>query len=224
MARPKTNFNFKIPTSWDEVTLDTFINLQALYKDDYKPSFTEIISVLSNIKKEELNNYPALIIEKVMDNLTFLSTPITNETNNTITINGERYIVNTEEELLFGEYVDAQTILDADRSNFKAILGILCRKEDEVYNDVFIAKKLNKRIEMFGQQPITKVYPIISFFLNKWILSPQNMKSYSEKLLDHTNQLVMSIEDSLKNGTGKKSFLNSPMRKLKKLKKSLKYI
>ena len=221
MGRPRQNFKFNLPEKWDDITLEKFIELQSLYKDEHKPTYVEIISVLSNISEQELREYPALVIDKVMDNLQFLSEPITKESLNTIDIDGERYIINYMEELKFGEFVDVQTVLDADKDNFPAILSIICRKEGEIYNDEYIAKLQPKRMEMFAKQPVTKVYPIINFFLNLSMLSLNNIQSFSENLKDQTNHILTALENSQRNGIGLKFFMNSPMKKLKKLRKQL---
>ena len=221
MARPKQNFKIAIPESWDEITLEKFIQLQSLYQEENKPTIKEIISVLSEIPLNELNQYPAIIIEKIADKIDYLKDNISNDILNYIDIDGERYTINHMEELKFGEYVDVQTVLDGDRNNFPAILGILCRKEGEIYNDDFIALELNKRIEMFAHQPITKIYPMIGFFLNLYLLSPNNIQLFSEKLKDHTNHILTVTEDLVRSGTGLKRFMNSPMKKLKKLRKQL---
>ena len=220
----ENNFNITIPTSWDEITLNQFVKLQSLYANENKPSFNEIISVLTNIELNELNEYPYFIIEKLMDKLDYLSQEITDKVSNKIEINGETYQINYLEHLKFGEYVDVNTVIDGDKNNFKAILAILCRKEGEIYNDDFIALELNKRMDMFDMQPITKVYPLINFFLHCNNLSENNMKSYLEMLKDQANRIVTHYINSLKNGDGRKHFLNWRMRKLQKLLKSIKSI
>lgn len=219
-----TEYNITIPTSWDEITLNTFIKLQSLYANENKPSFNEIISVLTNIELNELNEYPYFIIEKLMDKLDYLSQEITDKASNKIEINGETYQINYLEHLKFGEYVDVNTVIDGDKNNFKAILAILCRKEGEIYNDDFIALELNKRMDMFDMQPITKVYPLINFFLTLSMTSEHNMKSYLENLKDLASHTVQHYINSLKNGHGRRQFLNWRMRKLQKLKKSLECI
>lgn len=224
MGRPRKNFKINIPEKWEDITLETFIKLQALYKDDNKPTYIDIISTLTKISIEELKEYPALVIEKVMDKLSFLSEPINNDIFNYIDIDNERYIINHMEELKFGEFVDVQTVLDADRSNFPAILSIICRKEGEVYNDEFIAKYQQKRMDMFNQQPITKIYPVIGFFLTLSTLSTNNIQSYSENLKERTNHILQHYINLEKNGTGLKRFMNSRLKKLQKLKKQLKSI
>lgn len=224
MARQKKNFKLNIPTNWDEVTLNKFIQLQSLYSKEHKPTIQEIIAVLSDIEVDEVNKYPALVVERVMDNLQFLSETITDKSSNKIEIDNITYQINYLEELKFGEYVDVNTILDADKSNFPAILGILCRKEGEIYDDNYIATELTKRIEMFGKQPVSKVYPIINFFLTLSLTSENNMKPFLETLKDQASLIVTHYINSLKNGDGRKHFLNWRMRKLQKLLKSIKSI
>lgn len=156
-----------------------------------------------------------------MDNLKFLSEPITNDINNTIDIDGERYIINYMEELKFGEFVDVQTVLDADKDNFPAILSIICRKEGEIYNDEYIAKLQPKRMEMFAKQPVTKVYPIIGFFLNLSIMSENSTQLYLEKIKDQSNHILQHYINSLENGDGKKRYMKSAVKKLMDLKEQL---
>lgn len=224
MAKQKKNFKLNIPTNWDEVTLNKFIQLQSLYSKEHKPTIQEIIAVLSDIEVDEVNKYPALVVERVMDNLQFLSETITDKSSNKIEIDNITYQINYLEELKFGEYVDVNTILDADKSNFPAILGILCRKEGEIYDDNYISTELTKRIEMFGKQPVSKVYPIINFFLTLSLTSENNMKPFLETLKDQASLIVTHYINSLKNGDGRKHFLNWRMRKLQKLLKSIKSI
>lgn len=217
-------YEFNIPEKWDDITLNTFIQLQSLYNEETKPSIQQIISVLSDKTIEEINNTPAIVLNKVIDKLAYLSTDINNTVNNRITIDNTDYIINTTEQLKFGEYVDVQTVMQADKNNLPAILGIICRKEDEVYDDDYIANTLNSRIDMFSKQPITAVQPLINFFLHKWQTSPVVMTQFSENLITYINQLVTHIENSVPDGIGKKLRLSSRMRKLKKLKKSIKSI
>lgn len=224
MGREKTKYNITIPTSWEEINLETFIKLQALYADGNKPSIQNILSILSNQSIEEVNKYPALVMEKIMEKLTYLSEPITDVVSNKVIIDDVTYQINYLEDLKFGEYVDVNTVIDGDKNNFKAILAILCRKEGEIYNDDFIALELNKRMDMFDMQPITKVYPLINFFLTLSMTSEHNMKQYLENLKDLANHTVQHYINSLKSGLGRKRFLNWRMRKLQKLKKSLECI
>lgn len=221
MKRKNNDYNIDIPTKWDEITLQTFIKLKSLYNDGDQPSMEQLISILANKDIEDVKQYPAIVIERVFDKLGFLKDGITNEISNKVEIDNVTYQINYLEELKFGEYVDINTVLDSDNNNWAAILGILCRKENEIYNDDFIAKELPNRIKMFNVQPITRIYPLISFFLTLCMTSENNIQSYLETIRDQATRIVKHYITSLKNGDGRKRFLNWRMRKLQKLSKQL---
>lgn len=216
--------NIKIPESWDNITLNKFIKLQGLYTPESKPTIIDIISVLGDIDKNILMQAEAEEIDMIANHLDYLSKPISNKITNEIIIGNDKYIINTDEKMKFGEYVDCQTILDSDKTNYSAILGIICRKENEIYDDDFIANKLNDRIDMFANMPITKVYPTITFFLTKWVQSSNNIQLYSERLKDLTSHILRQLRTSKESGIGKRRFMNWRMKKLEKLEKSLKCI
>lgn len=221
MKRKNNDYNIDIPTKWDEITLQTFIKLKSLYNDGDQPSMEQLISILANKDIEDVKQYPAIVIERVFDKLGFLKDGITNEISNKVEIDNVTYQINYLEELKFGEYVDINTVLDSDNNNWAAILGILCRKENEIYNDDFIAKELPNRIKMFNEQPITRIYPLISFFLTLCMTSENNIQSYLQTIRDQANRIVKHYITSLKNGAGRSACLNWRVRKLQKLSKQL---
>ena len=55
-----------------------------------------------------------------------------------------------------GEFVDVEGLIKDDKYNYAALLGILCRKDKEIYDDDFIADKLDDRIKMFEELSIDK--------------------------------------------------------------------
>lgn len=210
-------YNINFPTKWEDITLETFVKLKDLYTEDKKPNMIEILSVISDKDIEYIRNIPATLFEIITDKLSFLSEEITREIDNKIIIDNITYSINTEQKLKTGEFVDAQMV----NGNISAILGILCRKENETYDDDFIANTLESRIEMFNKQPITNVQKIINFFLLSLQVSENTIQLYSENLKCQANLIVQNYINSLKNGHGKRQFWNWQMRKLKKLQKSL---
>lgn len=210
-------YNINFPTKWEDITLETFVKLKDLYTEDKKPNMIEILSVISDKDIEYIRNIPATLFEIITDKLSFLSEEITREIDNKIIIDNITYSINTEQKLKTGEFVDAQMV----NGNISAILGILCRKENEIYDDDFIANTLESRIEMFNKQPITNVQKIINFFLLSLQVSENTIQLYSENLKCQANLIVQNYINSLKNGLGRRQFWNWQMRKLKKLQKSL---
>ena len=220
MARPKQNFKIEIPEKWEDVTLEKFLKVKELYKDNNQPTYIQIIAALSDKDEKYIKDMPSIVFEKLVSKLYYLSEEPQITPSNKIEINGEEYIINTEEHLKTGEFVDVNMVGD----NIPAILGILCRKKDEEYNDEFIAKHLDNRIALFNQQPITKIQPLISFFLHLHLTSENTIQKFLVNQYTQVNHILTHTEDLLKRTLGKRRYLSWQMIKLHKLKKSLKRI
>ena len=164
------NFEINFPTSWSEITLANYQEIEKLYEENENASMLDILGVISDKTAKELKTLPFDVFEEtIMPKLSFLyEKPKEQEPTNKITIDGETYFVNFMEKMKTGEFVDSQTVLQKDKHNYAMLLAILCRKEGEIYDDDFIANKLNDRVKMFEKQPITEILPIVSFFLQLW--------------------------------------------------------
>lgn len=219
-------YNFNIPTRWEDITLKAFQDIKRLYAqyEGSTPPAYKLIALLSGEDETKIKEAQALVVEAVMEEMTFLVTPITDEISNKIEVDNTTYVINNEEKLRFGEFVDCNTVLEADNANLAAILGIVCRKEGELYNDDFIANTLDSRVSMYEQQSMDKIQPLINFFLNASTTSEQTIQSYLKALEVQTSHILEHYENSMKNGTGKRLFMSFQMMKLRKLKKQLKRI
>ena len=196
------------------------------YYDDKEKEFDlrDVLHIFTNHTQDEINALPLEYLEKIMGHLSFLeSRPKEEEPRNWIEIDGERYVVHTENKLKTGEYIASDTAIKGDKHNYAAILAILCRKEGEIYDSRFENEVLEERIKLFENQPITKVLPIIGFFLNLYIISmtPSLLSSKVEEAIDLTRK---DIETSATNGEISKRSMKSAMKKLRKLEKSIKCI
>lgn len=221
MGRPKSIFKFdNVPQSWDEITLNKYQKIHKAYIENEKPNSIEILAIILDMEKEELEKMPATVVTNVYSRLTFLQDKIDDTPSDRIEIDNEIYKVNTEEELKFGEFVDFNTILDEDPYNYAAMIAILCRKENEPYNDDFIANKFKERVEMFNNQPITKIIKIITFFLLCSVISKSNMERYINQMVDMGNNILNNIESSIKSGDGN-SYSTNLQKELETLRKQL---
>lgn len=230
MARPKKvvvkDFGeFTVPENWEQISVKQFQNIMRLYENtNNKPNLIDLISILTNKNKEDIKQLPMDFIDKIMVRLLFLNEPIKCNDSNKITIDGEEYLINHMEQLKFMEYVDVNTLLDHDRLNYAGILSILCRKKDEVYDDDYINNILPKRLEMFENQPVTNIMPLIGFFL----LLSDSFETHLQSCLTEgkyqIDQLLKDIGSSLKNMGFKKYSMIWQMIRLKKLKNLAKNI
>lgn len=215
-----------VPTSWDEITLETFVNFMRMQDEkgeDAEPSIIDIMAVFTGKDRKYINSLPSDFAETIMAHLLFLNEPLSSKPSAETEINGETYKINYMEKLRFGEYTDANTVMAADKYNYAALLAILCRKEGEVYDDDYAADKLDSRIAMWNSQPITKVYPLICFFLTLWTVSGGHLKAYLTDAEQVINQSLTVIEDSLNNGAVRKYSMKwfKARWKLRKLRKCM---
>ena len=212
----------KVPVSWNDVTLAQYKEIEKFYEDkDKKFNVIDVLDIFINKDKDFIMSLPAEFLEIILNKLQFLLTPPTeSKPTNKITIDGEEYIINFQNKLRTGEYIAAETILKDDKQNYAALLAILCRKEGEIYDSKFENEIVEERIKLFEQQPITKILPIIGFFLNLMLVS--NLPTLlSSKIREEINHTAKDIEVLRKSGKLSMFYTKWLTRKLLKLKKSI---
>ena len=212
-----------VPTSWDEITLKMFEDIERYYDDkDKKFDARDVLQIFTNKSMDEINALPMELTELLMNKLLFLQEkPKDIEPSNKVKIDGEEYIINVMEKLKTGEYVTIDTILKGDKYDYGSILAVLCRKKDEVYDSKFEAEVFEKRKEMWERQPIMKIMPTLGFFLNLY-MTLRIPTQLSLEVEEELNRIQKRIETSEKLGVFRRHYLNWQMRRLRKLLKSSK--
>jgi len=217
---------WNVPTSWNQITLKQYQEIEAFYDNTENKSFDvrEVIHILCNKTIDEVNALPLEFLDDIMEKMSFLQTKVTEEEpTNTLTINGEKYVVNIQNKLKVGEYVAVDSIIKDDKHNYAAMLAILCRKEGELYDSKFENEILEDRVKMWEQQPITDVLRIISFFLQCYMISATSIL-LSSKIKEAIDQERENILNLRKSGDLSMFSTKRAIRKLKKLEKSIKNI
>lgn len=213
---------YNIPTKWEEVTLKQF---QQILELENKNDNLAILAIMLNKTKEEVQQLPSKVLTLFYQNLNFFKEEPKSEVDNKLTINDELYVINDKDNMKVGEYADFNEVLQYDRNNYAYMLAILCRKEGEVYDDKFIAEKLNKRKEMFENIPVTEALKTVNFFFQKFISLETNTMNYSTALKEEVRSLIAaSIKDLRKNGAWCSLSKLRAIMKLRKLQKRLKSI
>lgn len=217
--------NWKVPTSWDKITLRQFQDIEAYYNDkERKFDVRDVIHILTNKTIDEVNQLPVEALDIIFSKLTFMNEqPVVGEPTNKIELDGVTYQINVMEKMKVGEYTAVDNVIKSDASNFAAILAVICRKEDEIFDSHYENEVLTERMTMFENAPITKVLPVMNYFINCYILSEGLSRLYS-MVEEEINLTRQSIQDSVKSGELTKLSSKWQMRKLRKLEKSLKSI
>ena len=129
-----------VPKSWDEISLKKYQEIERYYdgKDDENFNVIDVLDILIDKDRDFIMSLPTEFLEKIMEHLTFLQkSPEYGEPTNKITIDGETYQINFQNQLKTGEFIAAETLLKSDKHNYSALLAILCRKEGEIYDSKF---------------------------------------------------------------------------------------
>lgn len=217
--------SWTVPTSWDELTLKQFQEIEKYYSDKDKDfDIRDVLHIFTNKTEDEINALPIVFTNELMNKLMFLKDkPKDYEPSNFIEIDGVRYVINVMEKLKTGEFVAIDTILKNDPHDYISIFAVLCRKDGEIYDSKFEAEEFDKRVELMGKQPAIKMLPLIAFFFNLYIVRKTHSQLYSE-VEEGLNLMEQNIESSRANGDLSALSTRRLMKKLRKLRKSLKSI
>lgn len=216
-----------LPTRWSEVTLGQFAELEKLYNGSASEGYidpVDIVSIMSNHSRDEVMDLPLEFMETMMVHLVFLETqPEIEGATDRVEIDGETYIINYKEKLKFGEYVDFDQLMKSNPNDYPSMFAIICRKENEAYDSEYISSEFQKRVEMFSRQPVTKMLPLIAFFLRRYQILEQSSQA-SLGIKEAINLTLDNIQTFVQSGvgTGLRSYLVT--KKLKKLRKLIKCI
>ena len=214
-----------VPSKWEDVTLKMFQKIEKYYSDKDKDfDVRDVLDIFTDHTRNEIDQLPINFTDKLLNELSFLKEqPKYGDASPKIEIDGEEYCINVMEKLKTGEYVAIDTILKSDPHDYISILAVLCRKKGEIYDSKFEAEVFEDRQKLFAKQSIIKIMPLISFFLNLYILRMTHSQLYSE-VEEGLNLIQQNIDNSENLGAFKRRSLNSQMKKLRKLLKSNKSI
>ena len=220
--------DWKVPQSWDDLTLGKFQELEKLYDGDEdkerKFDVRDVLDLMTDRTKDEINELPIEFTDMLLRKMYWLhEQPDFGKPSNKVTIDGVQYTVHNENEMKFGEYVALDTAMKGDKHNYAAILAILCRKEGELFDAKFENEILPSRIEFWKNVSVMKVMPIVSFFLELSSMSLQ-VSQLSLEIQEGINHILKHIETSKQNGVFSALYTKWQVRKLKKLQKSIKNI
>ena len=217
---------WKVPQSWDDLTLGKFQELERLYDGDEERKFDvrDVLDLMTDRTKDEINELPIEFTDMLLRKMYWLhEQPQFGKPSNKATIDGVQYTVHNENEMKFGEYVALDTAMKGDKHNYAAMLAILCRKEGEIFDAKFENEILPSRIEFWKNVSVMKVMPIVSFFLELSSMSLQ-VSQLSSEIQEGINHILKHIETSKQNGVFSALYTKWQVRKLKKLQKSIKNI
>lgn len=189
-----------VPTSWDDITLETYQFIRALDRADYKTDLglsVAFIDIVCDIDSKELSITDFNTISKTIE---FMSTDVKADIKKSINVYGDTYKwVADFNSLTVGEMLSIEQVIDMEELTYEMSLDVVCaillRKEGEAFDSNLFAE----RRELFNTIPITEIKGMVNFFSNGGRCSIQNTKDFSitvkqkRKRKSRTNQILCRV-------------------------------
>ena len=208
-------------------------------KDEkYNITDKDLLKCFTNFDMEKYDVLPVELYNSIMSNFSFVLEDMPQwKPSKHLSYNGMEFVVNDKEAMKVKEYEDAEMILRNNIYDYPSLLAVLCRKVtgtktdnvtglswevNEVYDSEFANKIFDARREMFAKMPITKVMPVIGFFLIKGLSSTSLSQNYLTTIAQNLYDTLQVIEDSQKSMGFRRLFILPQMIKLRKWKKYIK--
>ena len=191
------NQDYNLPESWQDISLKNLLLINQL-KDEDK-TWSNIIEILTGIKKENLRNANVDDVEALKEMLLFTNElpefkPIFN-----FEFDNKKWCLNENIfELSYGQFEDCMTYeKQFEKDELKRITYIisvvLALESQQEYDS-----KLNEaRAKLFEALPCTIAYGIANFFLSVHKLSIKNMNDYliQKEIQQNLKQVMPSSHD-----------------------------
>lgn len=208
-------------------------------KDEkYNITDKDLLKCFTDFDMDKYDVLPVELYNSIMSNFSFVLEDMPQwKPSNHLSYNGMEFVINDKETLKVKEYEDAEMILRNNIYDYPSLLAVLCRKVtgtktdnvtglswevNEVYDSEFANKIFDARREMFGKMPITKVMPLIGFFLIKGLTSTSLSQNSLTTIAQNLYDTLQVIEDSHKTTGLRRLFIRPRMIKLRKWKKYIK--
>ena len=205
-------------------------------KDEkYNITDKDLLKCFTDFDMEKYDILPVELYNSIMSNFSFVLEDMPQwKPSNKLYYSGINFVINDKETLKVKEYEDAEMILRNNIYDYPSLLAVLCRKVtgtktdnvtglswevNEEYNSEFANKIFDARREMFAKMPITKVMPLIGFFLMKGLTSTSLSQNSLTTIAQNLYDTLQVIEDSQKTGGLRRLFILPEMIKLRKWKK-----
>jgi hypothetical protein len=176
-------YDFNIPTSWDEITLKMFEEISLAEGNPYERT-VDILNILTGISEEELKVMPAVMLETsgINEKLGFLSTaPHKSMPNEKYSTKTRKYTVSLyPAKWTAAQYLDySAALMTGDSKKLAKIIACFCVPEGHKYGDGYDFDEVVN--DLYENMPITIALGYSSFFQLQLTSFVKALSAYTEK-------------------------------------------
>ncbi len=198
---------FKLISSWSEVTLEKWLKLIDLQKGTKSEEAKETIAALSTIPKDLIVQLELKDIAMLMNSLSKIQAKQDSSLKRIIEVQGNRYGFHPNlDEITLGEYADIETYVKIGIENhLPELMAILYRPIVEEKNNVYTIEaydgNISIRTEIMKKMSAEQVQSALVFFYHLGTLLSLTSESY---LINRLKEMSKQLPQNLlqKNGVG----------------------
>ena len=198
---------FKLISSWEEVTLEKWLKLIDYQKGTKSEEAKETIAALSTIPKDLIVQLELKDIAMLMNSLSKIQAKQDSSLKRIIEVQGNRYGFHPNlDEITLGEYADIETYVKIGIENhLPELMAILYRPIVEEKNNVYTIEaydgNISIRTEIMKKMSAEQVQSALVFFYHLGTLLSLTSESY---LINRLKEMSKQLPQNLlqKNGVG----------------------
>jgi len=184
-----------LPTNWSDITIDQFIELRSLNSDDGLFNHNiDVLCIVTDSHPDFFDDVDMHDINSWINDLKWLySEPSKNHVGQI-----DKFHLKPMNELTLGEFIDLEYYFTQDYiKNLPKICALLYRVPEIIEDDVVVKWesinfKASARAHHFLDQPITKVYGILTEYIK---FRDQFIQSHSNLMTENIDDDISEIED-----------------------------
>ena len=198
---------FKLISSWSEVTLEKWLKLIDYQKGTKSEEAKDTIAALSDIPKNLLSQLELKDVAVIMGKIAELQEKQNSSLKRVIEIEGKRYGFHPNlDDITLGEFADIETFVKNDiDNNLPELMAILYRPIVEEKNDIYIIEaydgNISIRAEEMKKMSAEQVQSALVFF---YTLGNELLKTLPSYLMERLKEMKKRLPQnpSQKNGVG----------------------
>ena len=198
---------FKLISSWSEVTLEKWLKLIDYQKGTKSEEAKDTIAALSDIPKNLLSQLELKDVAVIMGKIAELQEKQNSSLKRVIEIEGKRYGFHPNlDDITLGEFADIETFVKNDiDNNLPELMAILYRPIVEEKNDIYIIEAYDGNISIRAQEmkkmSAEQVQSALVFF---YTLGNELLKTLPSYLMERLKEMKKRLPQnpSQKNGVG----------------------
>ena len=191
---------FKLISSWKDVTLEKWIKLVDFHNGSKSSEALETIAELSNIPKDLIKQLELKDVALIMSKVAEMQQEQNSSLKRVIEIEGKRYGFHPDlDSITLGEWSDIETFIKQDiEKNLPEVMAILYREIEEEKNDIYTIKaydgNISIRTEVMKKMSAEQVQSALVFFYHFVTKLSEILPSYlMERLKEMNKQLPQNL-------------------------------